>query len=279
MSLQCNRFHVDGTKCSNQTLNNDMWCRQDECAGFLRAKTVERKFEELDLEEPDFSTDKSQIDRATPREKITTTFEDLGFIPETAYESFVTFRAVNEFKVHHGGTERDAINLIKEMFHDFIVMGRPVFQRSDSDYSRVSCEGYGLIFSQQRLAVTAYHCNHRERTWQQKKLGVPSRIINSRRMHSVSKRGNPEELKRLRTFIEGLTEGQKVNAEVATIVNFGIFVDIGDFDGLIHVDQLGLSENETPRSKFSIGDPVICEIFSIDRENLRINLKRIISSS
>lgn len=72
--------------------------------------------------------------------------------------------------------------------------------------------------------------------------------------------------------LEQLTLGDIVEGIVRRITNFGVFVDIGGIDGLVHISQLAHYRVETPSDVVNEGDKVRVKILSVDVENSRISL-------
>jgi ribosomal protein S1 len=61
---------------------------------------------------------------------------------------------------------------------------------------------------------------------------------------------------------------------VVGIVDYGVFVDIGGVDGLVHISKLDRLHVEHPRSVLSVGDEVTVRIDELDVERGRISLNR-----
>lgn len=72
-----------------------------------------------------------------------------------------------------------------------------------------------------------------------------------------------------------LTEGQQVTGRVVSIVDFGVFVDIGGVDGLIHISKLDHHHVNHPGEVVAVGDEVEVLIDSIDAGASRISLNRV----
>lgn len=82
--------------------------------------------------------------------------------------------AVNQFRFHHGGTDTEAKVQLRWMLADFLAKsGRVV---SKSNYLVLSRDGYRLHVAPNRDQIAHYSSSHRERTWEQLKLGVRSRF-------------------------------------------------------------------------------------------------------
>ena len=69
-----------------------------------------------------------------------------------------------------------------------------------------------------------------------------------------------------------LEEGMEVTGTVSRMVGFGVFVDLGDIDGLIHISEISWNRNKKPSNLFEIGDQIKVKILKIDREKLKLSL-------
>ena len=56
------------------------------------------------------------------------------------------------------------------------------------------------------------------------------------------------------------------------MVNFGVFVDLGGMDGLVHVSELSWKHVDHPSSVVSVGDHVDVMVLEVDRSKERISL-------
>ena len=81
-----------------------------------------------------------------------------------------------------------------------------------------------------------------------------------------------EELQKKQEAIAALEVGMKVEGVVSRMVGFGVFVDLGSIDGLIHITELSWNRNKKPSSLFNIGDKVEARVLKIDPEKLKISL-------
>lgn len=69
-----------------------------------------------------------------------------------------------------------------------------------------------------------------------------------------------------------LQAGQILEGTVRRITDFGVFVDIGDIDGLVHISQLSHSHVKHPSEIVQEGQVVKVKVLSVDPENKRISL-------
>ena len=65
---------------------------------------------------------------------------------------------------------------------------------------------------------------------------------------------------------------QVVTGEVKRITDYGVFVDLGGIDGLIHVSELSWNRVKNPRQVVTEGDVVKVSIINMDKEKQKIGL-------
>ncbi len=73
-------------------------------------------------------------------------------------------------------------------------------------------------------------------------------------------------------LFENLGEGAEVDGVVKGITDYGAFVDIGGFDGLLHISDMSWSNISHPSVLFKIGDKIRVKILKIAAETGRISL-------
>ncbi len=73
-------------------------------------------------------------------------------------------------------------------------------------------------------------------------------------------------------FWETVEVGQKFEGEVRSIENYGVFVDIGPIDGLVHTADLTWNRIGHPKDVVSIGDKITVVVKSFDPEKKRVSL-------
>jgi small subunit ribosomal protein S1 len=72
--------------------------------------------------------------------------------------------------------------------------------------------------------------------------------------------------------LAGIQPGDVVEGTVQRLADFGVFVDIGGVDGLVHISQLAHYRVEKPSDVVQEGEKVHVKVLSIDRDNERISL-------
>ncbi|WP_054859353.1 30S ribosomal protein S1 [Gracilibacillus sp. JCM 18860] len=73
-------------------------------------------------------------------------------------------------------------------------------------------------------------------------------------------------------LLEQLEEGQVLEGTVQRITDFGVFVDIGGIDGLVHISQLSHTHVDKASDVVSEGDTIQVKVLSVDKEEERISL-------
>ncbi len=72
--------------------------------------------------------------------------------------------------------------------------------------------------------------------------------------------------------MDGLEIGSDVDGIVTNITKFGIFLDLGGVEGLIHVSEISWGKVHHPSEIVNVGDSIRARVISIDREKMRIAL-------
>ncbi len=82
---------------------------------------------------------------------------------------------------------------------------------------------------------------------------------------------------RRRELFDTLKIGEIVNGTVTNVTEFGVFVDLGGLEGLIHVSELSWGRVQHPADILQIGDPVRALVLMVSEENGRValSLKRL----
>ena len=73
-------------------------------------------------------------------------------------------------------------------------------------------------------------------------------------------------------LFSSLQVGQKVTGTVRSIAPFGIFIDLGGIDGLVHKSELSWNKVNNPEAGYVVGESVEAEVIDINHERGRISL-------
>jgi small subunit ribosomal protein S1 len=94
-----------------------------------------------------------------------------------------------------------------------------------------------------------------------------SNIVLSRRVLLEEER----EKKRTKTLAT-IHEGKVIDGVVKNITEYGVFVDLGGVDGLLHITDISWGRVKHPSELFSIGDEIQVKILNLDLERERVSL-------
>jgi small subunit ribosomal protein S1 len=72
--------------------------------------------------------------------------------------------------------------------------------------------------------------------------------------------------------LEVLQEGSDVRGVVKNITDYGVFVDLGGIDGLLHVTDLSWGRVNHPSEMFNVSDEITVKILKYDRDKERVSL-------
>ncbi len=95
-----------------------------------------------------------------------------------------------------------------------------------------------------------------------------NRAIVSERAAMQEKRAAEKE-----RLLQELNEGDIRNGSITSIRDFGIFVDVGGADGLVHLSELSWERTpKSPNDLFNVGDKVEVYVLKVDQESKKIAL-------
>lgn len=94
-----------------------------------------------------------------------------------------------------------------------------------------------------------------------------SNVVLSRRSIVASERETEK-----KDILESIQEGSIVQGVIKNITDYGIFIDLGGIDGLLHVTDISWGRITKPSDHFRKGDKIIVKVLSFDREKERVSL-------
>ena len=113
--------------------------------------------------------------------------------------------------------------------------------------------------------------------WKDREIEVRVLKLNRKRGNVVvSRRAILEEEQKAKrdALAATLSEGAIVNGHVKNVTDYGVFVDLGGMDGLLHVSDLVWGRVPHPSSIVKPGDEIQVQILKFDKEKQRISLGR-----
>ncbi len=72
--------------------------------------------------------------------------------------------------------------------------------------------------------------------------------------------------------LANIHEGKAVEGVVKNITEYGVFVDLGGVDGLLHITDISWGRVKHPSEIFSVGDTINVKVLSLDLERERVSL-------
>ncbi len=73
-------------------------------------------------------------------------------------------------------------------------------------------------------------------------------------------------------LLVSLDEGQIVKGKAKNITEYGVFVDLGGLDGLLHITDMSWKRIRHPKELVSLGQELELKILSFDKENQKVSL-------
>lgn len=74
---------------------------------------------------------------------------------------------------------------------------------------------------------------------------------------------------------ESLKLGDKVSGVVTGVVDFGVFVNVGGIEGLVHISEISWERVNNPGDYVKVGDNIDAKIISIDKDRLSLSMKQL----
>ena len=118
---------------------------------------------------------------------------------------------------------------------------------------------------------------HDLESWKDRDIDVRVLKLNRKRGNVVVSRRAilEDEAKTKRDALaETLIEGSVVKGRVKNVTDYGVFVDLGGMDGLLHVSDLVWGRVPNPSTLVKPGDEIDVQILKFDKEKQRISLGR-----
>jgi small subunit ribosomal protein S1 len=121
------------------------------------------------------------------------------------------------------------------------------------------------------------HPVHDLEGWKDRELDVRVLKLNRKRGNVVvSHRVILEEEQKAKReeLAASLTEGAVVTGKVKNITDYGVFIDLGGIDGLLHVSDLVWGRVPHPSTVVKAGDEIQVQVLKFDKDKQRISLGR-----
>jgi small subunit ribosomal protein S1 len=73
-------------------------------------------------------------------------------------------------------------------------------------------------------------------------------------------------------FFKDIKIGDEVSGTVKSFTSFGAFIDLGGFDGLLHINDMSWGHVSSPKDVVNLGDELNLKVIRLDPDENRINL-------
>jgi small subunit ribosomal protein S1 len=74
------------------------------------------------------------------------------------------------------------------------------------------------------------------------------------------------------SLLKEIEVGSILDGRVKNVTDFGVFVDLGGFDGLLHITDLSWGRVKHPNEMVEVGEEITVKVIDIDLERQRISL-------
>jgi len=118
---------------------------------------------------------------------------------------------------------------------------------------------------------------HELEEWKDRELEVRVLKLNRKRGNVVVSRRailDEEQQSQRHKLMDSLAEGQVFRGTVKSITSYGVFVDLGGLDGLLHVSDLSWGRVTNPADVVRPGEELEVQVLKFDREKMRVSLGR-----
>ncbi len=94
------------------------------------------------------------------------------------------------------------------------------------------------------------------------------RVIGDRKQLLVAERAELQ-----KALFEKIHVGDVVEGTVKNVTDFGVFIDLGGADGLLHISEMSWGRVESPKKAFKVGDVVKVFIKEINETKIALSMK------
>ena len=94
------------------------------------------------------------------------------------------------------------------------------------------------------------------------------RVIGDRKQLTIA-----EKKAALENLLSQLSVGDVIEGTVKSITDFGVFIDLGGADGLLHISEMSWGRIESPKKQFKVGDTVRTFVKSIEGNKIGLSRK------
>lgn len=114
-------------------------------------------------------------------------------------------------------------------------------------------------------------------SWKDREIECRVLKVNRKRGNVVVSRRailEEEQRKQRDAVAASIAEGAVITGKVKNITEYGVFVDLGGLDGLLHISDLVWGRIKHPSEAVAVGDEIQVQVLKFDKEKMRISLGR-----
>lgn len=75
--------------------------------------------------------------------------------------------------------------------------------------------------------------------------------------------------------VKELPIGERLTGEITGVVDFGLFVRVGDVEGLVHISEVSWDKIDNLRDLYKVGDKVEVVVISVEGSRVSLSMKRL----
>lgn len=75
--------------------------------------------------------------------------------------------------------------------------------------------------------------------------------------------------------VKDLPIGERLTGEVTGVVDFGIFVRVGEVEGLVHISEISWEKIDNLRDRYKVGDKVEVVVIGVEGSRVSLSMKRL----
>lgn len=94
------------------------------------------------------------------------------------------------------------------------------------------------------------------------------RFIGNRKVILVARKEEAQ-----KKLLETIKEGDVIEGTIKNVTDFGVFVDLGGMDGLLHISEMSWGHVENPKKNYKVGDKLKVLIKEINENKIALSLK------
>lgn len=84
-----------------------------------------------------------------------------------------------------------------------------------------------------------------------------------------------DELKARDTRLSEIKVGDVIDGTVSTVLPYGVLVDLGNVDGLVHISEIAWEKVSSPADYFAAGDKITVKVIGKDGEKIALSVKEL----